>query len=62
MEYWILVYVGPETILPVASCLAAAIGVLLMFWRFVIRCITGCVRWVFRIKSDDVEPAGSRSE
>lgn len=32
----ILLYIGPETMLPLASALAAIAGVLLMFWqRFV---------------------------
>ena len=26
-------YIGPETLMPVASALAAIAGVLLMFWR-----------------------------
>ena len=26
-------YVGPETLMPLASALAAVVGVLLMFWR-----------------------------
>jgi hypothetical protein len=29
-------YIGPETILPVTSALAAALGILLMFWQYVI--------------------------
>jgi len=29
-------YLGPETVLPLASILAAAIGVILMFWRTVL--------------------------
>jgi hypothetical protein len=32
----IMLYIGPETILPLTSALAAILGVLLMFWqRFV---------------------------
>ena len=29
-------YIGPETIMPLASVLAAVTGVLLMFWRRVV--------------------------
>ena len=29
-------YLGPETIMPLASALAAVTGVLLMFWRRVV--------------------------
>jgi hypothetical protein len=33
---WLILYIGPETMLPLASALAAIGGVLLMFWqRFV---------------------------
>ena len=32
-------YLGPETIMPIASILAAILGVLLMFWRLVVRAI-----------------------
>jgi hypothetical protein len=32
----VILYIGPETILPLTSALAAILGVLLMFWqRFV---------------------------
>ena len=41
----ILLYIGPETMLPLASALAAIGGVLLMFWqRFV-----GLVRKLWRV-------------
>jgi hypothetical protein len=29
-------YIGPETLMPVASALAAVAGVVLMFWRRVV--------------------------
>jgi undecaprenyl pyrophosphate phosphatase UppP len=33
---FVLLYIGPETILPLTSALAAILGILLMFWhRFV---------------------------
>ena len=40
----VLLYFGPETIMPVTSVLAAAVGVLLIFWRHV----TTTVRTGFR--------------
>ncbi len=40
----VFLYLGPETILPVASILASIIGVILMFWRL----IFGSIRRVFR--------------
>lgn len=33
----ILLYTGPETVMPLASTLAALIGVLLILWRRVVR-------------------------
>jgi hypothetical protein len=40
----VMLYIGPETMLPLASALAAIAGVLLMFWqRFV-----GFIRWLWR--------------
>lgn len=30
---WILLYVGPDALLPLASAFAAITGVVLMFWR-----------------------------
>ncbi len=41
----IMLYIGPETILPLTSALAAILGVLLMFWqRFV-----GLLRKLWRL-------------
>ena len=40
-------YVGPETMLPVASAVAAAAGVLLMFGRSVFGFARGLVRRVW---------------
>ena len=31
----ILFYMGPETIMPLASILAAVVGIILIFWRFI---------------------------
>ena len=33
---WILLYIGPDVFLPLTSALAAAVGVLLMFWQRVV--------------------------
>lgn len=33
----VFLYLGPETILPLASALAAVIGVLLIVWRYVVK-------------------------
>ncbi len=66
-----LAYVGPETALPVASALAAIVGVLLICWRFVIRVVVVVVRFVLRRQrpaapqSDtkpETSPAGTRAK
>jgi hypothetical protein len=43
-----LAYIGPDQMLPVASAFAAAIGVVLMFWRFFLNMVTKPFRLVFR--------------
>ena len=43
-----LAYIGPDQMLPVASAFAAAMGVVLMFWRFFLHAITKPFRLVFR--------------
>lgn len=40
----VLLYLGPETIMPITSVLAAAVGMVLLFWRQV----TATVRTGFR--------------
>ena len=46
-------YIGPETILPLTSILAAVFGVILMFWRWIVgtvrRLFRGCSRVVARL-------------
>ena len=39
-------YIGPETIMPVASALAAITGVMLMFWRRTVAFFKAIVRFV----------------
>jgi len=43
-----LAYIGPETALPVASALAAAVGVCLTFWRYIRMMLSRCWRFVSR--------------
>jgi len=45
----VILYVGPETILPLTSALAAIVGVLLMVWHRVVG-IVGRVWRIFRKK------------
>lgn len=44
-------YIGPETIMPLASALAAIGGVLLMFWRRVAGFTKMTFQWVSRTVS-----------
>ena len=55
-------YVGPETTLPVASALAAIIGVLLICWRFLIRVSVTAARFVFRKQGPPAPAADAGSE
>jgi len=41
-------YIGPETIMPIASALAAIGGILLMFWRRVVGATRVTFQWVSR--------------
>lgn len=47
-------YIGPETILPLASILGAIGGVLMMFWNTFRRGLTWCVQR--RPKDDPAQP------
>ena len=50
-------YVGPDAILPLASAVAAVVGVLLLFWRYVV----GLVRRTFRLFREKVSQAFSKN-
>jgi hypothetical protein len=43
-----VLYVGPETLLPLTSALAAIVGFLLMAWRYVIGFVTKVWRFLLR--------------
>jgi hypothetical protein len=47
-DFLILAYVGPETILPVTSALAAAGGVLMLFWGQIRRFFTWALGRIIR--------------
>lgn len=51
----VLLYFGPETILPLASFLAAAAGVILMFWRQILVTIRKAYRMVLRKGDEPVQ-------
>ncbi len=41
-------YLGPNTVLPLASALAAAIGVILMFWRYIASVLKRTLQFLIR--------------
>ena len=41
-------YIGPETLMPLASILAAITGVLMLFWRKTVAGFKSCVGFVSR--------------
>jgi len=45
---FVLLYIGPETMLPLASALAAVGGVLLLFWQRLVGLIRKFWRFLFR--------------
>lgn len=47
---YLLAYIGPETILPLTSGLAAIMGVVLMFWGYLLRIIKISLRWIIGSK------------
>jgi len=51
----LLGYIGPETMLPFASILAAGLGVILMFWKYIFRLICRMFRAIFRRKKKNVD-------
>jgi hypothetical protein len=48
----VFLYLGPETIMPVASILASIIGVVLLFWRLIL----GAAKRTYRRLSGAAEP------
>ncbi len=48
----VLLYLGPETIMPVGSFLAAALGLFLIFWRQVTTLFRSSLKRVFSRKPD----------
>jgi hypothetical protein len=44
-------YIGPETLMPVGSALAAILGVLLIFWRRTVATVRSAGRFITRTMS-----------
>ena len=54
----LLAYVGPETMLPLASVLAAVLGGLLLCWKWVVSSVRSFFGFLFRGgRRDDADPA-----
>lgn len=66
--YFVFLYLGPETIMPVASILASIIGFFLVFWRLIVRFIKRLIRIIRRmpeetaVEGDQVAAIESSSE
>jgi len=45
VQPWMILYIGPDLLLPFTSAIAAVVGVVLMFWHR----LTGWVRNVWRL-------------
>ncbi len=41
-------YLGPNTVMPLVSILAAIVGVFLIFWRFLFSVVQGLFKTLFR--------------
>jgi hypothetical protein len=52
-------YLGPETLMPLASALAAIAGVVLMFWRRTVLFVRAGLSKVRRINVPAIPPARS---
>jgi predicted membrane protein len=44
----VLLYLGPNTVMPLASLVAVLVGVILIFWRFALGLVRGAFRVLFR--------------
>ncbi len=57
-----MLYLGPETLVPVASALAAIGGFLLMTWRRVVGVFRGAVRLVTGRPAEEPTPTPTESQ
>lgn len=57
-------YLGPNTVLPLASALAASIGIVLVFWRYIVGLVRKVFRAVFKSKEQvsTADQAGSETQ
>jgi hypothetical protein len=48
VQPWMLLYIGPDLLLPFTSAIAATVGVVLMFWQRLTRWVRSFWRMLFR--------------
>ncbi len=59
----VLAYLGPEVVLPLASVVAAAVGTLLIGWKWVLNLFRSAFRFVFRRgKTPEAEETSEETE
>lgn len=52
MPVMLFSYIGPETMLPLASAFAAIVGAVLICWRWIIGCVVKGYRLISRRSSE----------
>lgn len=55
----VLLYLGPDSMLPLASMLAAVAGFFLIFWRYITKFVKKVFRWIMRKPEETSPPAVS---
>ena len=51
VQPWMILYIGPDLLLPFTSAIAAALGVVLMFWHRLVGWVRSVWRTLFRRKA-----------
>ena len=57
-----LAYVGPESVAPIASIIAAILGALLIGWRWIVARVKSVIRFVFRLPPPEPEVETTSAE
>ena len=55
-------YIGPETMLPVASAFAAIVGAILVCWRWIIAFVMKGYRLIFRRSAETESESATQEE
>jgi hypothetical protein len=48
-ETIMMLYLGPDTVMPLASAIAAVVGVAVMFWHKTVGAFKSAFRWIGRL-------------